>query len=677
MRDGTTKIAGGTAGRHFALPTPMADADVSLTRLPRRWVPVSRQLAVAVLAIAGIGVSLLQRLAGAANTAADVPLLIVLAAGGVLLVPPLVWNALHARFGSDQLAGISIVASVLLHEYLAGAIVVLMLSGGETLEAFVVARATSALRALASRVPTLAHRVRNGAIEEIAVADVRIGDELVVLPHEVCPVDGAVVQGHSAMDESYLTGEPFTIPKGPGAAVISGAVNGDSRLVIRATRIAADSRYARIMQVMHEAEQHRPALRRIGDQLGAWYTPVALVIAAAAWAYSGSPTRFLSVVVVATPCPLLIAIPVAIIGAISSAARRGMIVRDPGALEQLTLCRTMILDKTGTLTYGRPVLSEEVYAPGFCRDGLLPSLAAVEQYSRHPVAGAIVEAAQRAHCALPDVEWIREEPGVGLHAQVERMRVLLTGRAQAAAMFDNLPAAAPTGLECIVIVNGAWAAVYRFHDVARDDSGSFIAHLEPKHGMSRVLLVSGDREAEVRRLADAVAIRNVYSETSPEEKVAIVRRENAAAKTVFIGDGINDAPALAAATVGIAFGRHSDVTSEAARVVIIDSSLSKVDELMHISFRLRRVALQSALGGMLLSVVGMTLAAFGLMTPVEGAIAQEAIDLLAVLNALRTARPIATDFGSVPPTLAGERSRVQSGRRAGPGSSTREGRWRR
>jgi P-type E1-E2 ATPase len=243
-----------------------------------------------------------------------------------------------------------------------------------------------------------------------------------------------------------------------------------------------------------------------------------------------------------------------------------------------------------------------------------------------------------------DADWIREEPGVGLHAQVGGMRVLLTGRAQAEELFDELPPPAPTGLECIAIVNGTYAATYRFHDVARRDSGQFIAHLGPKHDVSRVLLVSGDREAEVRRLADAVAIGNVHSETSPEEKVAIVRRENERACTVFLGDGINDAPALASATVGIAFGRHTDVTSEAARVVIIDSSLSKVDELMHISYRLRRIALQSAVGGMALSVIGMILAAFGWLPPVQGAIAQEFIDLVAVLNAVRTVAPVTPDF---------------------------------
>ena len=569
--------------------------------------------------------------------------LAVLVVGGLLLVPQLVWQALHARFGADHLAGISIVVSALLGQYLAGAIVVLMLSGGETLQQFAVTRATAALRALASRVPTLAHRTRGDVLEDVAVADIRVGDEFSILPREVCPVDGEVVTGHGAMDESYLTGEPFTIPKGPGATVLSGAVNGDSILVVRATRLAGGSRYAQIMQVMQDAEQRRPRLRRLGDEIGAWYTPFALAIAGLAWWWTADPVRFLSVLVVATPCPLLIAIPVAIIGAISSAARRGIIVKDPAALEQLTLCRTMILDKTGTLTYGQPVLSEELYAPSFTRDAVLPLVAAIERYSRHPIAGAIVTAATGAGHTLPDVTWIREEPGVGLRGEVAASTVLVTGRAHATTRFA-LPPSAPTGLECIVIVNDRYAATYRFHDRIREDSRRFVGHLRPTHGFTRVLLVSGDRAAEVHRLAESVSIDEVYSDTSPEGKVAIVRRETGRAKTAFVGDGINDAPALLSATVGIAFGRHSDVTSEAAGVVIIDSSLAKVDVLMHVSYRLRRVALQSALGGMSLSTGGMLLAAFGLLSPVAGALAQEVIDLLAVLNALRTARPIVSDF---------------------------------
>jgi heavy metal translocating P-type ATPase len=592
---------------------------------------------LAALAALGIVTHLVLRYFVSTDSAlTNLPLQAVLVIGGLPLVVRLGRSAVRLDFGADHLAGVSIVASALLGEYLAGALVVLMLSGGEALEAYAVAEATSVLRALAKRVPTLAHRQRGGAFEDVAVADLQVGDEISILPHEICPVDGEVIQGHGRMDESYLTGEPFAISKGPGAQVLSGAVNGEMSLRVRATRVAADSRYAQIMKVMQEAEQRRPNLRRIGDRLGAWYTPIALAIAGFAWWLSGDPIRFLSVVVIATPCPLLIAIPVAIIGAISTAARRGIIVKDPAALEQLTLCRTMILDKTGTLTYGRPALAEELYATGFDRQTVLPVVAALERHSRHPLAPAIVQAATDAHYPLPDVEWIREEAGTGLHGKVGGTLVLITSHAKAAARFA-LPPSEPTGLECVVVLNDRYAATFRFRDVPRTDSRGFITHLGPRHGFTRVMLVSGDRETEVRRLAEAVSITDVYASTSPEGKVAIVRREAARAPTVFIGDGINDAPALMAATVGIAFGQHSDVTSEAARAVIIDSSLSKVDELIHLSYRLRHVALQSAVGGMLLSIIGMAFAAGGWLTPVAGAVAQEGIDLVAVLNALRTA----------------------------------------
>ena len=611
-------------------------------RVKRTWpAALGQESLVAILAVAGIAIHLVLRyITAASQRAADAPLLVVLLIGGTPLVLRLARDGLRGKFGADHLAGISIVASSLLGEYLAGAIIVLMLAGGETLEHFAVAHATSVLRALAARVPTLAHRRLGPAFEDVPVREVRIGDELSVLPHEICPVDGEVIQGHGAMDESYLTGEPFRISKGPGAAVLSGAINGGASLVIRATRVVADSRYAQIMRVMQEAEQRRPQLRRLGDQLGAWYTPVALVVASLAWWLSGHPIRFLSVVVVATPCPLLIAIPVAIIGSISTAARRGIIVKDPAALEQLVLCRTMILDKTGTLTLGQPTLAEEHYAPPFTRDAVLPIVAALEQYSRHPLANAIMQAAEEAGFARPDADWVREEPGVGLRGQVKESTLLITGRLYAAqrGLLPEQPVDAPGGLECVVIVDGAYAATFRFRDVPRVESRPFVQHLGPRHGFTRVLLVSGDRDVEVRRLADLVSITEIHADTSPEEKVAIVRRETKAAKTVFVGDGINDAPALMTATVGIAFGRQSDVTAEAAQVVIIDSSLSKVDGLLHLSRRLRRVALESAVGGMALSGIGMAFAAYGFLSPVVGAVLQEVIDLVVVLNALRTAR---------------------------------------
>ena len=590
------------------------------------------------LAVAGIAAHLILRARlDPAGTAANAPLVAVLALAGVPLVFDLLRRALRGSFGADHLAAISIVASALLGEYLAGAVVVLMLAGGNALEQFAVAQAASVLRALARRVPTIAHRRAGSGFEDVPVDQVAVGDELSVLPHEICPVDGEVLKGHGSMDESYLTGEPFTISKSPGAAVLSGAVNGDSSLSIRTTRVAADSRYARIMRVMQEAEQRRPNLRRIADRLGAAYTPIALATAAGAWWWSGDPIRFLSVVVVATPCPLIIAIPIAIIGAISAAARRGIIIRDPAALEQIELCRTMIFDKTGTLTYGRPALVAEDYAPGFTREEVLPRVAALERLSRHPLAAAVVRAAEDARLVPPDVAWIREEPGQGLEGQVNGSIVRITSRARAGDGL-NLPPGEAAGLECVVIIDGRYAATYRFHDVPRADSRGFVTHLGPRHGFTRILLVSGDRDAEVKRLADLVAIPHTHGSTSPEEKVAIVRRETSRAKTLFVGDGINDAPALLAATVGVAFGQQSDVTSEAARVVVVDTSMSKVDELLHLSRRLRRIALQSAVGGMLISAGGMALAAAGGLSPVAGALLQEGIDLVAVLNALRMVR---------------------------------------
>jgi heavy metal translocating P-type ATPase len=411
-------------------------------------------------------------------------------------------------------------------------------------------------------------------------------------------------------------------------------------------RIAADSRYARIMRVMEQAEARQPALRRIGDQLGAWYTPAALAVAGLAWWISGDAGRFLSVVVVATPCPLIIAIPVAIIGAISAAARRGVIVRNPAALEQLSLCRTMILDKTGTLTYGRPSLSDEHYGSEFSRATVLPMVAALERFSRHPLASALIHAAEAHRYVLPQVERVNESPGRGLRGCVAGRSVIVTGR-KAVSSHPDLPPPAVTGLECIVLIDDRYAATYRFHDQPRADSRSFITHLEPRHGFTRIMIVSGDRAAEVARLAQSVAIGEIHASASPEEKVAIVRSETARAKTLFVGDGINDAPALASATVGIAFGQNSDVTTEAADVVVIDSSLSRLDELIHLSYRLRRVALESAVGGMALSAVGMAFAAAGALAPVAGAMLQEGIDLLAVLNALRTASaPGISDYGS-------------------------------
>ena len=549
------------------------------------------------------------------------------------------------EFGSDLLAGISILSSVLLGQYLVGTIIVLMLSGGEALEQYATGRASSVLDALARRTPQVAHRKLGAKIEDVHLDDVRVGDRLMVLPHEICPVDGVVVEGRGIMDESYLTGEPFEISKTPGSKVLSGAINGEMALTVEAEKLAVDSRYAKIMQVMEQTQEKRPQLRRIGDRLGAWYTPIAVGVAGLTWLITGNAMRFLAVVVIATPCPLILAIPVAVIGAISLSAKRGIIIKSPAALEQITTCRTLIFDKTGTLTYGRPRVTEILSAPGFTRENLLQTTASLEQFSKHPLAGAVTQAARDERLVLLDVSEIREIPGEGLQGMVGERRVTITGRGKVDPDLPGLPSPV-SGLECLVFVDDRYAGAFRFHDAPRQDTKPFVHHLAPRHHVNRVMLVSGDRESEVRYLADQVGITQVFAGQSPEQKVEIVERETGQARTLFIGDGINDAPALLAATVGVAFGPNSDITSEAADAVILTTSLEKVDELIHISHRMRSIALQSAIGGMAASMVGMIAAAAGYLPPLEGAILQEIIDFAAVVNAVRVAFPVEvlTDF---------------------------------
>ena len=599
------------------------------------------QVWIAGLSFVAIAVHLILRF-GAQSTAlvANMPLFVAFVFGGT----PLVWDLtrkLFAReFGSDLLAGISIVTSVLLGEYLAGTLVILMLSGGEALEGYAVRSASSVLRALAKRMPTTAHRKGHSGREDVPLEMIEVGDTLLVLPHEICPVDGTVIEGRGAMDESYLTGEPYNISKTPGVAVLSGAINGESALTIRADRRAVDSRYAKIMEVMKQSEQQRPKMRRLADKLGAWYTPFAVMLGIAAWMMSGDPVRFLAVMVVATPCPLLIAIPVAIIGSISLAAKRAIIVRDPVVLETLDTCSTVIFDKTGTLTYGEPALTEQLCAPGFKSASVLAAVAGVEIFSKHPLASAIVNRAKSEDVQWHEASQVSEKPGEGLVATVDGQEVRVTSRKQLLkrnpGAIELLPPPS-AGLECVIEIGGEYAATYRFRDAPRGDSAGFVTHLRPNHRIDRTMIVSGDRASEVSYLADQVGISIVEADKSPEEKLSIVRAETAKANTVYVGDGINDAPALMAATVGVAFGANSDVTSEAAGAVIMTSSLRKVDELMHIGRRMRRIALQSAVGGMAISIVGMFIAAAGHLPPVSGAIAQEIIDVLAVANALRAA----------------------------------------
>lgn len=575
-------------------------------------------------------------------TLLQLPLLLVLALGGFPLVLRIIGDFFKGDFGADLLAGISIITAVWLEEYLAGCLVVIMLASGVVLETYAVKKASSVLEALAKRMPAIAHKKIDGTVTDISTDKVVIGDQLLVLPHEICPVDGTVLEGVGSMDESYLTGEPYLMEKTSGSPVMSGAINGDSALTIRADKLVVDSRYAKITEVMRRSEQDRPQLRRLGDTLGAWYAPLALSVAIASWWCSGDVVRFLAVLVIATPCPLLIGIPVVIISSISLAAKREIIIKNPAILEIIGKCRTAIFDKTGTLTYGRPTLTQLIPADNHDETEILTLIGSLERYSRHPLSTSIVKAAEKAGLSFLKVENIQELAGEGIIGMVDGKLVQVTSRKNLQEHYSDIATDLPPasgGLECAVLIDHQFAALLQFRDEVRSDSPSFINHLRPNHAFERVMIVSGDRESEVRYLAEKVGIEHVHFSQSPEQKLDIVRTETKAAKTVYLGDGINDAPALTAATIGIAFGQNSDITGESADAVIMDSSLLKVDELFHIGERMHRIALQSAVGGIVLSMVGMLFAGYGYISPVVGAIIQEFIDVLAILNALRAAIP--------------------------------------
>lgn len=623
-----------------------------LSNRVRPFVASASHWLIAVLMLAAMAAAASEIYVFHSPRSANFILLAAIAIASVPLSFELASQVSKRNFSVDILAFLSIVTAIALRQYWVAAIVVLMLSGGKALEEYATRRASSVLGALARRMPQIAHRLNDEAsVQDLPIDAISVGHELIVYPHELCPVDGVVIQGAGNMDESYLTGEPFLIPKAPGATVLSGAINGAAALTIRATRLASDSRYAKIVEVLHESEKNRPQIRRLGDRLGVWYTPVATAIAALSWILTGEPERFLAVVVIATPCPLLLAIPVAIIGAISVGARRGIVIKDPSILEKIDSCRTLIVDKTGTLTYGKPSLTEVICAGKWPRRSLLHFAASLERYSKHPLAAAVVKAAAEDRIPVVTPQELSESPGHGLTGHVEGHAVALTGRGKLPDEIRRTLSDVATGLECVILIDGELAGLMRFHDQPRHESKPFLSHIESNHGFSNIALLSGDRPSEVSFFAAGMGISEFYGGKSPEEKVAIVRELTSRQKTLFLGDGINDAPAMMNATVGLALGVNSDITSEAAGAVVLQSSLATVDELIHIGRRMKRIAITSAVGGMLLSVIGMGAGALGYLAPIEGAILQEIIDLLSILNSLRMILPSAplSDFKPAAP----------------------------
>lgn len=620
----------------------MPQKPLSSTPLKLRW-----QLIIVGISLVAIVLSILFQITSISSP--DLPLLMAIILGGIPSCTFILLKLIKGDLGADALAAIAIITAVILHQYLAAVLIILMLSSGQTLEAYAMRKASSVLTALAERMPTIVHRKIGGSIEDIPLLNICIGNEIVIYPHEICPIDGVVIEGQGSMNEAYLTGEPYQISKVLGTSVLSGAINGESVLTVRAEKLPSDSRYASIVAVLQEAEQKRPTTRRLGDQIGAIFAPIALIIGFAAWYFSGDPIRFLAVLVIATPCPLLIAIPITLISSISMAARQSIIIKDPTVLERLPTCRTAIFDKTGTLTYGKPVLTEIITDNNIDPNLILQNTASLERYSKHPLASAIIQAAKKNNLPLLDATSVSEKPGQGLYGVIGENKFHITHRKKLLETHPELAKQLPptsAGLECIVLYNNNYGATLRFQDIPRKQSKLFIKHLTPSHQFNKIMLVSGDRESEVNYLGRLLNLTETYASQTPEQKLAIVRSERNKAPTLFMGDGINDAPALTAATVGIAFGEYSNVTAAAAGAVIMENTLQKVDELIHLSLATRKIILQSAIGGMALSIIGMGFAAAGYISPVVGAILQEIIDILAIINALRLiwGTKIETDF---------------------------------
>ncbi len=552
-------------------------------------------------------------------------------------------DLIHGETGVDLIALLAMAGSLILGQYLAGAVVGLMLSGGQALERYASTRARRELSALLARAPRVVHRYVQGVLTEPDIDQVKPADLLLVKPGEVVPVDGVIASGAAVLDESALTGESRPAERLAGDSVRSGVVNAGPPFDMHALSTADESTYAGIVRLVREAQASKAPFVRLADRYALWFLPLTLLIAGVAWAISGNPVRALAVLVVATPCPLILAAPVAIVAGISRAASRGIIVKGGGALETLARAQTLVFDKTGTLTAGTPrVASVETFG-SVDGDDMLRWAASLDQVSPHVFATGIVRKARDRHLELEFPTGVEEHAGTGIEGNVGGHRIAL-GKASwleaghsvppvAAILRRRLSVEGSSGV--YVAVDGVVAGALVMDDPVRADTPHALQTLRLA-GISRIVLLSGDRDEVAQAIGGALGADAVLSERSPADKVRAVLDEHERGVTVMIGDGVNDAPALAAADVGIAMGaRGATASSEAADAVIVVDRLDRVADAVLIARRARDIAVQSVLAGMALSGFGMVLATFGFLPPVAGAIFQEAIDVAVILNALR------------------------------------------
>ena len=562
---------------------------------------------------------------------------------------PAVWwvgkDLARRRFGSDVIAVLALAGTLAVGEPFAGSVIAVMLTGGQLLEERAGRRARRDLGTLLSLAPRVAHRRGVGGLETVDVGEVRPGDRLVVRSGETVPVDGQVEEGTAVLDESTLTGEPLPVERPAGDAVRAGTVNSGAPFELRATSDARTSTYAGIVRLAEEAAAESAPFVRLADRYAALFLPLTLLLAGAAWLAAGDAVRAVAVLVVATPCPLILAAPIAFVSGLSRSARRGVVVKGGSALERLAEARVLLFDKTGTVTTGRPSLDEVVTAPDAPPGDPLLLAASVDQVSPHVLASSVVRAArERGHRLLTPAD-VTESAGEGVRGTVGGRRVGV-GKAAFAGEADEEwlrrvrnRAAARGAITVFVGVDGRIAGVLLMRDRVRPDAARTMRLLR-RSGIGRAVMVTGDRRDFAEPIAELVGADAVHADQTPAGKVAVVREESARAPTVMVGDGVNDAPALAAAGVGAALGaRGATASSEAADVVITVDRLERLAETLAIARRTRSVARQSVLVGMGLSLTAMVAAAFGLLTPAAGALLQEGIDVAAILSALRVLGP--------------------------------------
>ena len=585
---------------------------------------------------------------------------------------PIAWEVLtgivHKQAGVDLIAVLAMAGALALGEYLAGAVIAFMLASGRALEDFAEVRARRELSALLERAPRSAYRYDGSSLSTVPIGDVRPGDRLLVKHGEVVPVDGFLASGNGVFDESALTGESRPVERVAGEQVRSGAVNAGPAIDLRAVASADRSTYAGIVRLVEQAQRERAPFVRLADRYALIFVPVTLVVAVLAWVVSGDAVRALAVLVVATPCPLILAAPIAIVAGISRAAKRGIIVKGGGALEALARGRVLLFDKTGTLTAGTPEVAE-VFAFGeLDPDEVLRLGASLDQLSPHVLATAIVATARRRGLELVFPEDVREELGSGIRGRVDGRSVGL-GKASWVARGAPLPVkardvrrrSAMEGSSCVMVsVDGEVAGAVVLEDPIRSDTPRVIRILR-RAGIDRVVMVTGDHPDVAESVGISIGVDRILSERDPADKVDAVKAEGEFGPTIMVGDGVNDAPALAAADVGVAMGaRGATASSEAADVVLVVDRLDRVAEAIRIARRSRGIAVQSVVIGMGLSFVGMLFGAFGLLLPVGGAIVQEAIDVTVILNALRALRPDRqTRQRSGPGSNVGDRFRAE------------------